>query len=252
MDFVRLLNKYNLKIAINKTSLFKDIDQVKSLIEDLGLKVKIKTECDLFAFEVIYRGVLSQNHIENAYQLFMNKNYDLLNYLNYDEKQRLFNNDLEDYLNQAPCFEIDGQKIYIPYYEPFVNQRYTQDYQILMLKQHQEYLKTYRITLDTPVQLYGYGLYRTSLSSLTTVYENDEMIAMYYDALQSAFMFDKEKKTLIYRLCLFDHCVDNIDSEDIKTFMSLLMDEHYQDCLDFMKNNEWISEKIYKKVLKKL
>lgn len=88
MGFIEKLNKYGHKITIQQTQIYKKIMDAKVPLEVMGLDVKIKNEFDLFEFEVIYKGMVIQNNIENAYEIFHNQNYDLLDYLNYEEKQK--------------------------------------------------------------------------------------------------------------------------------------------------------------------
>ena len=58
MGFIETLNKFGDKISIQKTDLYKHIENVKSSIEAKGLKVKIKNEFELFQYEIIYNGLL--------------------------------------------------------------------------------------------------------------------------------------------------------------------------------------------------
>ena len=151
MGFIESVNKIGVHIPLSQTQLYQDIENHRSFLEKMGLSSKIKTDFDLFSYEIIYRGLLTKNKIENIYEAFLNQHYDLLDYLNYDEKQKMFNNDIADVLKEAPHF-VDSQSqvtIYIPYLEPFVNQRYTHDYQMLLLKQHREYIQNFQVNLQT-------------------------------------------------------------------------------------------------------
>ncbi len=254
MGFIESLNKCAYKIPLNKTIIYKKIEDAKLSLDALGIKIKVKNEFDLFQLEVIYRAMLTQNQIENTYELFLNHHYDLLDYLNYDEKQKMFNNDIAPVLKDAPHFfdEESKTEIYIPYLESFVNQRYTHDYQIMMLKQHRDYVKQFQITYDLPAKLYGNRIYRTDFSSLENVYEDYRHVCMYYDDLKTIFIFSKENNALLNQLIVQDHLIqDKLPLEKVKCIAKCLEEYHYQECLELMKEYQWIGEKTYKKIMKK-
>lgn len=254
MGFIETLNKFGEKIPVQKTELYKKIEEVKSSLEDKGLKVKIKNEFDLFDYEILYNGLLAQNRIENTYEVFLAQHYDLLDYLNYEEKRKMFNNDIQPTLQESPHFydEASQTEIYIPYLEAFVNQRYTDDYQLLLLKQHRDYVKNYKISQDTPVQLYGHYIYRTDFSSLQNVYEDDRHLCFYFDSLKTIYIYKKDDGKLLNHVIIKDqHSQANVCVEDVKKIAYYIETYAYKDCLDFMQEKELICQKTYKKILKK-
>lgn len=254
MGFIETLNKFGEKIPVQKTEIYKNIEEVKSSLEAKGLKVKIKNEFDLFDFEIIYNGLIAQNRIENTYEIFLSQHYDLLDYLNYEEKRKMFNNDIQPTLENSPHFydEKSQIEIYIPYLEPFVNHRYTDDYQLLLLKQHRDYVKNYKVSQDTPKQLYGTKIYLTDFSSLKNVYEDDRHLCLYFDPLKTIYIYKKDDQKLLNHVIIKDqHSQVNVNIDDVKTIAYQIETYLYKECLDFMKEKGLICDKTYKKVLKK-
>lgn len=254
MGFIETLNKFGEKTTVQKTELYKKIEKVKSLLESKGLKVKIKNEFDLFDFEIIYNGLLTQNRIENTYDIFLSQHYDLLDYLNYEEKRKMINNDIHLALKQSPHFydEASQTEIYIPYLEPFVNKRYTDDYQLLLLKQHRDYINHYIVSQDTPVKLYGHRIYLTNFSSLKNVFEDDRHLCLYFDPLKTIYIYKKDDGKLLNHVIIKDQQSQvDINIDDVKTIAYQIETYLYKECLDFMKEKGLICEKTYQKVLKK-
>ena len=254
MGFIESLNKIGVDIPLSQTQLYQDIENHRSFLEKMGLSSKIKSAFDLFSYEIIYRGLLTQNQIENIYEAFLNQHYDLLDYLNYDEKRKMFNNDIAKLLETAPHF-VDQESqvtIYIPYLEPFVNQRYTHDYQMLLLKQHREYVQNFQVNLQTPIDMYGYGIFRTGFTSLQNVYEDERHICMYFDPLKTIYIFKKDNHEFLNKVIIQDDkakCEGLLDvvkqiAYDIENYL-------YRDCLEKLKDLEYISLKNYKKIIKK-
>ncbi len=254
MGFIEHLNKIGKDIPISKTKLYQDIETHQPFLEKMGLSGKIKTDFDLFAYEIIYRGLLTQNQIENIYEGFLNQHYDLLDYLNYDEKQKMFNNDIAELLKTAPHFE-DAQSqvtIYIPYLEPFVNQSYTHDYQMLLLKQHREYIQNFKVTLQTPIEMYGYSLFRSAFSSLQNVYEDHRHICLYFDQLKTIYIFKKENHEFLNKVIIQDEKANkDVCLDDVKAIAYDIESYQYSECLEKLKDLEYISLKNYKKIAKK-
>lgn len=253
MGFIETLNKFGHKISLNQTEIYKQIISAQSHLETVGIKVKIKNEFDLFDYEMIYLGMLTQNRIENAYEIFLNQHYDLLDYLNYEEKRKMFNNDILPILEKSPHFydEKNKTEIYIPYLEAFMNHRYTHDYQILLLKQHKDYLKNYKFKQKTPVELYGTNIYLSDFSSLQNVYEDDRHVCFYYDPLKTIYVYKKETGELLNHIIITDHDLQDVHLEDVKVIAYDIETYLYKECLDFMKEKGFINDKTYKKVLKK-
>lgn len=254
MGFIEMLNKFGEKKPVQKTELYQNIEAAKLSLEAMGVTVKIKNEFDLFEFEIIYRGMLTQNMIENAYEIFLNQNYDLLDYLNYDEKQKMFNNDIQEILEKAPHFydEQSQTSIYIPYLEPFVNKRYCIDYQLMLLKQHRDYVRNFKVEQKSPFLMYGQSIFRTSFSSLQNVYEDQRHICMYYDQLKTIYIFNKDNNELLNKMIIKDaESMAEVLLEDVKKIAYFIENYLYKECLEFMKDKALIGQKTYQKVLKK-
>ncbi len=253
MGFIEKMNKYGKKISVSQTEIYQKMEKAKLSLENLGLNFKFKDEFDLFQYEVIYNGMVTQNNIENAYEIFLNQNYDLLDYLNYDEKQKMFNNDIIPILERSPSFfdEESQTRIYIPYLEPFVNKRYINDYQIMMLKQHRDYMKNYQVTENKAVELYGKRIFCTQFSSLENVFEDQRHICLYYDDLKTIYIFSKETQSLLNKMVVLDHSSDaQINIEDVKMITYYIENYLYKDCLELLKEKNYICDKTYKKILK--
>ncbi|MCD8029251.1 MAG: hypothetical protein LUF02_11490 [Erysipelotrichaceae bacterium] len=253
MGFIEYLSRFGKKIPVNKTELYHQIMVHETQLKAMGLNMKIKKDFDLFEYEIIYNGLHTQNLIENAYEMFLNEHYDLLDYLNYDEKQKMFNSDIHQILNEAPHFTDGAIDIYIPYLEPFVNKRYTNDYQILQLKQHRDYVKNFKVKHDSPEKMYGLLIYRTDFTSLKNVYEDERHIDMYYAPLKALYIFKKDTRKLLNKVILVDEksTYIDIDINDVKLIASYLEEYHYHECLDLMYEKKMICEKTYHKIQKK-
>lgn len=254
MGFIETLTKHCKKIPLNKTSLYQRIEKEKKNLESNGFKIKIKDEFDMFDIELILNGFITKNKIDEAYQMFLNENYDILNYLNYEEKRKMFNHDIESLLNTLPSFydQKSNTQIYIPFLEPFINRRYIEDYAVLMLKQHNDYVKNYKAHIHSATKLYGNGIYRTDFSSLKIVYEDDRHVCLYFDQLYMIYIFKKDTLELLNKFCFIDDQYNlEVNIEDVKRITEMIESYQYIDCLNHLRNKDFISDKTYNKIYKK-
>ena len=109
-------------------------------------------------------------------------------------------------LESAP-FIYDEQaqtKIYLPYYEPFLNKRYTEDYQILLLKQHREHIKNIKFNQNTPNELYSVNYLKTNFLPTEIVYEDERHICFYFDDMKTVYIYNTDNQKQINKVIVCD------------------------------------------------
>ena len=231
MSILDLLNKYRYEIKLNKTGLYNFVTGGNKELAGEGFNYKLKTPEDLFAYEVILNGIRTKIAIDECYNKFMAANYDIFEYVNYEEKRKMFNHDEEKIINNFPSFQDhqSGEIIYIPYLEPFINRYYANDYQLVTLKQHQVYLNSYAKTIDKVIELYGIQPYNSQFSSLQLVGQDDESYYFYHDDFKTVYL--------------------NLIKE---AMVKLANSQDDEEILEFLYENKFVGDKTYKKLIKKL
>ena len=253
MSFVRKLNKCYKKVPLNKTALYNEIMSERSTLEKNGFNIKIKDEFDLFNLEIIVKGIKTKKMIDEAYDTFLSNNYDILPYLNYEEKKRMFDVDIKDILEEAPHFTDtkSNSEIYIPFLESFVNEWYSKDYSIMTLKQHHDYVSNYKAHIRSVIELYGYEVYNTDFSCLKVVYEDERHICFYYDEFYTVYIFKKENMEYLNEVTFFDKkCKGVLEESNVIDIINFIEEYKYKECLDYLKDHQMITDKNYKKLSK--
>lgn len=254
MELADILKKNRYQIVVTKTKLYKELYQYKQQLMADGFSFTVKSMQDLFKLEIIIKGILTKNCINQCYDRFVSENYDAFEYMSYDEKRKMFMHDLSILLPNFPMFHDQQANIdiYIPFFEPFINQRYIEDYQVLQLKQHQKYLTEYCREYDVCCQLYGIQPYISDFSSLLYITTKET----------NTYLYSKDSKSvLVYNilgeqgeeLCIIDkysHADPTI--EDIKECICLLIEQGEREMVDYMLEKNFIKEKTYKRINKKL
>lgn len=252
---LKLLKKYGYEVKLSKTQLYQNIAQSKDLLNKEGFQYDMKSIDDLLKVEVVLNGLKTKKRIEEAYHLFYAHNYDVFEYINYDEKRMMFNRDVETFINECPSFKNkDGLRIYIPYLEPFINQRYLDDYQLMTLKQHQSYLKNYPRDIQKPYELYGYLPFVSHFSSLQAIGQDENSYYFYHQELKKVLIFHAENFLYEDEICFVDKHNDLTPTlDDIKDMMRIYLNQDDQHILlETLFERGFIQEKTYKKILKKL
>lgn len=254
MELIDLLKKYRYQIPINKTKLYKELQTYKQQLQEEGFSFTIKTMEDLFDLEVICKGIVTKNQIDQCYNRFVSENYDAFEYINYDEKRKMFNHDLSTLLSTFPMFQdhLTHIDIYVPFFETFINQRYIEDYQVLELKQHEKYLKNYPRVYTTCRTLYGIQPYLSDFSSLIYVAKENANIYLYSKDSKSIFIYNDQGQQ-VEELCIIDkYSVVNPSDEDIRECISKLIEQGDTSVVNYMLEKGFIKEKTYTKINKKL
>lgn len=256
MNFIAVINKYSRDLKYTKTDLYHYCEDHKKDLEDYQVRFKPKSEIDLFELEVMLRAIDGKKAIDGAYDLFAAGNYDMFDYITYEEKRKMFNNDLQKVLETIPHFydEESSREIYIPIYSPEINGWYVNDYQILLLKQHAEYLKKQSITSTTAYQYYGPVVFETDFSSLHKIYESESHVAYFYEELGTIYLFVKEDFSLICRMVIGDdhRHAKKVEIQDAKTLVTYYEQGKYSEFVEYMHDQKLISDHTYKKINKKV
>ena len=186
---IKLLKKYGVELKLKKCDLFRLIEGQKDTFLEDGFAFKMTNEEEMFKYEVILNGIYNKTKIEGEYKKFVYETQDAIQYLNYEEKQKMFAGVIPNEAFLVHHWQKDtisiGTVILIPYLEPFINERYLNNYMLLTLKQHQLYVKNYQRNIEIPYQLYGLKVLRSAFSSLKGIAEDENYEYYYYDGLKS-------------------------------------------------------------------
>ena len=71
MKVLKLLYKYRYEVKLNKTKLFEFVNNGSKEIEQEGFVYKVKNPWDLFAYEVILKGIRAKKEIDQCYNNFI-------------------------------------------------------------------------------------------------------------------------------------------------------------------------------------
>ena len=77
MKILKLLEKNRYEIKLNKTGLYRFVEEGSKELVEYGFSYKVKYPQDLFAYEVILNGIRNKQVIDECYNQFVAVNYDI-------------------------------------------------------------------------------------------------------------------------------------------------------------------------------
>lgn len=254
MKILELLYKYRYKIKLNQTELFVFVNEGSKEIIEEGFCYKVKNPWDLFAYEVILRGIRAKKAIDQCYNRFLADNYDLFDHISYKQRQKIFLHEIKEITAKLVSFKDckSGEMIYIPFLEPFLNKYYLNDYLLITLKHHLMYIKEFPKDIDIFVKLYDLQPYNSDFSTLQLVGQDDENEYLYHDDFKVVYQFNNNR--IINEICLIDRYIKQYpDLNTIKCVMGMIIDQDSEeDILEYLYKHSFIGDKTYKKIKKKL
>ena len=210
---IKLLKKYGVELKLKKCDLFRLIEGQKDTFLEDGFAFKMTNEEEMFKYEVILNGIYNKTKIEGEYKRFVYETQDAIQYLNYEEKQKMFNSIISETLKNLKLMKADQQIILIPYLEPFINERY--------------------------------------LNSLKGIAEDENYEYYYYDGLKKIYIFDKKEYGLVDSFPIVDkYFQGNTSLDDIREVMTYY--KQPQQFINQLHELNYLSDKVHKKIMKKL
>ena len=112
---VEMLQRYGRTYDFQKSQLYRDYHKARQLMKTFGFDFKVRSSFDLYTFQILMRSYENEQFVEAAVNLLKNQNEDILRHLNYQERQRFYNQEISTIVENLPCLDYDV-KVYLPYY----------------------------------------------------------------------------------------------------------------------------------------
>lgn len=193
----------------------KEVKAKKEEMEQLFKKWKIPytfhDAYDYFHNEIIAKGIENKQAFENCHSETRVKMVDFYSTLNYDEKRRLMNREVELIEPKLPKRVVDGISIYVPFFDKRMNEIYHNEMVLYDIKKYGYYKERFENAMHD-ISMYGNVFYDEDFCSAKKVYEEANTFAL-YDAKLRCLYFIKDQK-------LVQHISFPVDV-DIATLMKL-------------------------------
>lgn len=159
------------------------------LFKEDQLELKQDNELSFFYNEIVYQGILNKRKIEKAYFEARNIMNDYYETLDYKEKVRLVSYEIHKAAENIDHVEINGEKIFIPFFDERMNEIYYDEMNLFDIKRYNRYLTDYKDIIKK--DLYGRAFYIEPFCSAKVVFENDNEFTL-HSKFNNALYFIKD------------------------------------------------------------
>ena len=203
-----------------------------------------KTELDYFYTEALVQTLKNKEIFEGSFVKSYDDMYDYWQTLNYEERKKLINVDINNSIIDLPYVLKDNEKYYLPIFNDKINKIYETEMVLFELKQYNKLRFDCKEMIDKtylPLECIKYNF-----TSLKYIDGNDNNYYAYCEINKTLYHVVNNKYIEQYTLV---NC-NNIN--DLYLFTQILESKDEEQCLNFILNKELASSKVLKKICKKL
>lgn len=238
--FKVLHKKLDQNLTKNKEITARKVAMEAAFKED-KLTYQNKDEFDYYRNEIIYQGMHNKKVIEDAYFQGMVKMQDYFEHLDFKEKKRMMNYEIDECLKDLIHFNYEDTQIYIPFFDEKMNRIYKNEMVLFDLKQYHRIVKDY-LDLFNP-DYYGLNVYHSAFSCLDVIGQYEDKVTM-FDAYTKRLFLLKGRQLQEYIT------LSNVNDECLRDLSLALFYDDMNGLISVLETSENINEKLAKKLRK--
>lgn len=202
-----------------------------------------ENEFDIFRANILIQGLENKNLFESEIKNI--KAHGKLEHANFVTALR------ERTIDQ-PYFEIDGTKIYIPFFSRALNEIYVDEPEKLLKSPYIELTTTYEDASIDPFDTYGYELFNSFFSSLVKVSEGKNIAAFFNYDMNTVYFINNQGR-LDAKLVLFDKYIKRCTFTHMLERIAPVAEAYFNNdkigMINALKDNNLISPQMHKLLL---
>lgn len=216
-----------------------------------GRKLPLKTELDFIKASVIFRSLDNKQKLESAYILVRDGLNEFWNTLDYTERKRIVNIDMQKTMESLPSFFSKkwGCDVYISFLDERLNELYCSEMVMFELRQYNKLMLTYKEFIVDNGD-FDFDVYNGEF--VPTLYLNKEgnKSVLYNKTLQKLFVVEGED---VYSFPLLDSSANNraVTNEILMPLSELLIKNEMQEFMKLAKSFGLYSENFCEDILRK-
>jgi hypothetical protein len=196
---IAILRKAN---GLNYRSTSEDTAYAKAMktkFDLYHLPYDVKDDFAYFRARITYRGILNKEIFETSFDKTRNQLFEMWESLNFQERNRLANLELNQIKPDLPYLETSEGKIWIPFFDDLLNSLY--DHQIAIFELPQ-YFKLYKQFADktSPLESRGIPLWSCGFVDWINVVQDDKTLVFFYEPMHCLFRLNDRFELTSYPL----------------------------------------------------
>ena len=232
-DTIKLLKCNEIKRFIKENTLY---------LNRYHISLPIKKDEDYFYFEALIQTLKNKEVFEGSFVKSYDDMYDYWQTLNYQEKKRMINADLEKNIQDLKYVLIDDQKQYVPVFNEKINAIYEKEMVLFELKQYNQLRFDCKEMIDKDT--ITLPMIQYEFTSLEYICGSEKDYWCYCKVNHLIYHFIDSKIIDIFPIIQF-----NGKSNELIELISLYQKDEIV-FIQFLIEKQWISEKMIKKMNK--
>ncbi len=162
------------------------VKAMKTKFEEYHLPFDVKDDFSYFRSRILYRSIQNKEAFEQSFDKTRNQLIELWDSLNYQERNRLANLDINQIKESLPYLASSEGRIWIPFFDDLLNSLY--DHQIAIFELPQ-YFRLYRQFADKTIKLEsrGIALWTSGFVEWLNVAQDDATLVFYYEPMHCLY-----------------------------------------------------------------
>lgn len=162
------------------------VKTMKTKFEENRLFFEVKDDFSYFRNRIIYRSIQNKEAFEQVFDKSRNQLFEMWEALNFQERNRLVNLELDQIKPGLPYLQGNEGKIWIPFFDDLLNSLY--DHQIAIFELPQ-YFKLYKQFADKTVKIEtrGLKLWTSGFVEWINVAQDEKALVFYYEPMHCLF-----------------------------------------------------------------
>ncbi|MEG0823086.1 MAG: hypothetical protein RSG07_01125 [Erysipelotrichaceae bacterium] len=245
---IKLLNKFYPNQLSKTTDYKKNIVLMKDKFTEFNIPFTLNNEYDYYRNQVIYNSILNKQKFEDTFLVSCVNMNDYWNDLDYDNRRRLLNVDIDLMKSNLNYIPYQGQNIYVPIFDLKLNSVYDHDMILYTLKQYYLLKKDFKDKID--VNTYDYLPYLYNFSEAKVIYHEASSYVLFNS--NNAKMYLIVNNNLKYELSFQEPSAPILSLDIYKVLAEKLLNEDETVLIDMIISNNLVSPKLTKKLEKLL
>ncbi|TFG82065.1 MAG: hypothetical protein E4G74_03245 [Erysipelotrichales bacterium] len=175
------------------------VKAMKAKFEEYRLPFDVRDDFSYFRNRIMYRSIQNKEAFEQSFDRTRNQLFEMWESLNFQERNRLANLELNRVKEGLPCLQLGEDRIWIPFFDDLLNSLY--DHQIAIFELPQ-YFKLYRQFADKTmrIELRGLALWSAGFVDWINVAQNDTTLVFYYEPMHCLFRLNDAFELMAFPL----------------------------------------------------
>jgi len=162
------------------------VKAMKTKYEEVHLPFEVKDDFSYFRSRIIYRAIQNKEAFEQSFDKTRNQLFEMWDTLNFQERNRLMNMELNQIKPGLPFMQGKEGKIWIPFFDDLLNSLY--DHQIAIFELPQ-YFKLYKQFADKTIKIESRGieLWSAGFVEWINIAQDEKNLVFYYEPMHCLF-----------------------------------------------------------------